>query len=145
MKNIAIVTITAFILFSGSVYADEWTTDFPKALKTAKKERKLILANFTGSDWCGWCIKLEGEVFSKAAFKKWAKSNVILVKIDSPRKKIAAKLKKQNDDLVKKYQVSGFPTILFIDSDGKVVGKSGYIKGGPSAWTQNADNIIKKL
>jgi thioredoxin-related protein len=143
--KIAMLITTVFLLLSGNIYADEWTTDFPKALKTAKKERKLILANFTGSDWCGWCIKLDNEVFSKAEFKKWAKENVILVKIDLPRKKISKKLKKQNDDLVKKYQVRGFPTILFIDSNGKAVGKSGYIKGGPKAWTKNADNILKKL
>jgi len=136
---------TLLLLFTGFVSAGEWETDFDKAQKKAAKEGKPMLVNFTGSDWCGWCVKLDGEVFSKKEFEAWAKKNVILVKLDFPRKSTqTAEEKKRNRELMKKYGVRGFPTILFIDAKGKVIGKSGYLKGGPSAWTKSADAILKK-
>lgn len=133
------------LFFAGSAVAGEWETDFKKAQEKAEKEGKALLVNFTGSDWCGWCIKLEGEVFSKKEFQSWAKDNVVLVKLDFPRrKKQSNDLKKQNNELMKKYGVRGFPTILFLDAKGNVIGKSGYMKGGPAAWTKSADSILKK-
>ena len=142
MKYTVLLICASLFFTIGTVNADEWMTDFSKAQEMAKKEGKTMLVNFTGSDWCGWCIKLESEVFSKSAFKKWAKENVILVKLDFPRKKISDKLQKQNKALAAKYKVRGFPTILFIDGEGKVVGKSGYMKGGPKVWTRRAAEII---
>lgn len=133
-----------FLLLTGFVSAGEWETDFKKAQASAAKEGKPMLVNFTGSDWCHWCIKLEGEVFSKSEFQTWAASNVVLVKLDFPRKSKQSQAdKKQNSALAQKYSVRGFPTVLFIDAKGKVIGKSGYLKGGPSAWTKSAESIIK--
>jgi protein disulfide-isomerase len=144
MKLKMLFFAVSLLLFTGFASAEEWMTDFAKAQEMAEKEKKPMLVNFTGSDWCGWCIKLESEVFSKSEFTKWAKENVILVKLDFPKKKIDESLKKQNGELSKKYGIQGFPTVLFLDAKGEVLGKTGYVKGGPSSWTKNADGIIKK-
>lgn len=117
-----------------------WMTDYEAALAKAKKEKKLILADFTGSDWCGWCIKLKDEVFSKPEFVEWAADNVVLLELDFPRKtKLDEKLAKQNDKLAQEFNVEGYPTILFIDAKGKAVGRSGYLAGGPEAWIAAAE------
>ncbi|MDH3583130.1 MAG: thioredoxin family protein [Phycisphaerae bacterium] len=123
-----------------------WSEDYAAALATAKKTGRPVLVDFTGSDWCGWCIKLKGEVFTKADFQAWAKKNVVLLEIDFPqRKKQTDEVRKQNRDLQKKYGVRGFPTILFLDAEGKVVGKSGYMPGGPAPWIKHAQAIVDKV
>lgn len=117
-----------------------WLTDFEAAKATAKKEKKVILADFTGSDWCGWCIKLDDEVFSKPEFQEWADANVVLLKLDFPRKtKLSPELQKQNEELQKEFDITGFPTILFLDAKGKKVDRSGYMEGGPEAWIADAE------
>ena len=104
-----------------------------------------ILIDFTGSDWCGWCIKLDKEVFKKAKWKTWAKSNVILYIADFPRKnKAPASVQKENQRLQKKYGVRGFPTIIVIDADGKLLGRSGYKPAGPANYIKVIKAIIKK-
>ena len=121
----------------------EWMTDFKAALAKAKKEKKVVLADFTGSDWCGWCIKLKDEVFSKPEFKTWAAEHVVLLELDYPKKTPQAEeLKKQNAELAKEYQISGYPTILFLDAKGKKVGQSGYVEGGPAAWIAAAEKEL---
>lgn len=126
---------------------DSWMTSYADALKVAAKEKKVVLMDFTGSDWCGWCIKLKEEVFSKPEFAEWAKKNVVLLEVDFPRnKKLPDDLKKQNDELLQKNRsnVPGYPTILFFDAKGKVVGKTGYVEGGPAAWIKEAEKAIGK-
>ena len=118
-------------------------TDFAAASAKAKTENKPMLVDFTGSDWCGWCIKLDKEVFEKASFKKYAAENLILVSLDFPKKKkISDKLKAQNEALSKKYGVRGFPTILLLKADGSVIGKTGYQKGGPDAYVEHLKGIL---
>jgi len=124
--------------------AGTWLTDWEKAKKLSKATGRPILADFTGSDWCGWCIKLKKEVFSHDEFKTWAAKNVILLELDFPRKTaLPEALKKQNDGLRTKYQVGGYPTILFLDANEKVLAKSGYLKGGPAAWIKDAEGKLK--
>jgi len=122
-----------------------WVESWDKAVAAAKKDKKLILADFTGSDWCGWCIKLHKEVFDLKDFKDWAAKNVVLLELDFPHKKAQTdELKAQNKKLLDKYGVEGFPTILVLDADGKKVGELGYMEGGPAVWTKAAQEILDK-
>ncbi|MFQ5845116.1 MAG: thioredoxin family protein, partial [Planctomycetota bacterium] len=120
-----------------------WLTDFDRARALAKKTGRPILADFSGSDWCGWCIRLKREVFDTPAFKKWAAQDVVLLEVDFPRTKAQPEsVRLQNRELMRKYGVRAFPTVLFLDHAGKVLGRSGYRDGGPSAWIEHARKII---
>jgi protein disulfide-isomerase len=120
-----------------------WGDHYDKAIERAKKEKKLILADFTGSDWCGWCIKLKKEVFDTPEFKQWAGKNVVLLELDYPRAKAQSdEIKAQNAKLQEKFSIEGYPTILFIDGEGNKVGQMGYMPGGPAAWTAEAQKIV---
>ncbi len=134
------------LLFSGSALAgDGWLTSHAAAVKKSKKTGKPILADFTGSDWCGYCIRLHREVFGTAAFKSWAAKNVILLELDFPRgKPQSAALRSQNAQLARKYQIQGYPTILFLDASGNVLGESGYMSGGPQPWIKHASDVLKR-
>jgi thioredoxin-related protein len=134
MKKLAMFIFA--LCLATSVFASAgWMTDMDKAMKLSAETGKPILADFSGSDWCGWCIKLDKEVFSKKIFKDFAKDNLILVMLDFPRSKpMSAKLKKQNSALASKYGVRGYPTVLLLDNKGKVIVKTGYRRGGPQAY-----------
>jgi thioredoxin-related protein len=127
--------LVAFALSKVCAAEAEWLTDLPKALAKAKAENKKVLLDFTGSDWCGWCIKFNKEVLSKPEFIEYAAKNLVLVEVDSPKKQLPANLKKANESLKSKYNVNGFPTFVVLNSQGKEVGRQeGYAKGGPSAF-----------
>ncbi len=122
----------------------EWLTNYDEAIAKAKKEKKVVIADFTGSDWCGWCIKLKDEVFSKPEFKEWAKDNAVLLELDFPRnKKLPEDLKKQNDKLQQQFKIEGFPTVVYLDGTGKELGRGGYVAGGPEAWIAAAEKEAK--
>src|SRR5690606_6961120 len=140
LTKLLAASFAASLLIPAAAQESSWLTDFEAAKAAAKKDQKLILADFTGSDWCGWCIKLKEEVFSQPEFQKWADKNVILLELDFPRKtELPADLKEQNNELKKRFGIRGFPTILFLDAEGNQVGKSGYIKGGPKPWIAAAE------
>jgi len=121
-----------------------WVTDFEAAKASAKAQSKYMLVDFTGSDWCGWCIKLKKEVFSQDHFKTEAPKNFILVELDFPRsKKLEPKLTQQNKKLASKYGISGYPTILLMDAEGKVFAKSGYRRGGPEKYIEYLNTLVK--
>jgi thioredoxin-related protein len=115
-----------------------WTDDYDKAIEKAKAEKKNVLLDFTGSDWCGFCMKLDKEVFDTPKFKEWAKKNVVLVQVDFPHKKLSQKLVKQNADLKSKYPAGGYPTVVIINPEGNVLTKQvGYAPGtGPDAYLE---------
>lgn len=116
-----------------------WHINLEEAVEIAKAENKNILVNFTGSDWCIWCKKLTAEVFSKEKFSEYANENLVLVKLDFPRKKTLPESEQQyNYRLLTKYGVRGFPTILLLDSEGKLVQQTGYVQGG-------VENYIKHI
>ena len=123
-----------------------WTADFEAAKKLAAEEKKDLLVDFTGSDWCGWCIKLNKEVFSHEPFKKGVADKFILVEIDFPRdkSKLSEETQKQNAELQAKYGVRGFPTILLMDSSGVPFAKTGYQAGGPEAYVAHLDELRTK-
>jgi thioredoxin-related protein len=124
--------------------ADGWKTDFQKAAKEAKESGKYMLLDFSGSDWCGWCIRLDQEVFSKKEFKEYAEENLVRVLLDFPRRKPQGKeLKQQNRALMKKYGVRGFPTIIVLSPTGQLVGRTGYRAGGPEKYVEHLKGIIE--
>ncbi|MCA9791540.1 MAG: thioredoxin family protein [Candidatus Eremiobacteraeota bacterium] len=126
------------------VHSEGWLTSYEEAVQKSKETGKPILMDFTGSNWCGWCIKLRKEVFDTPEFAKWADENVVLLELDFPQGvEQAPDIKEQNHQLMEKYQVEGFPTILFVTSEGKVLGRYGYDTGGPSSWTSKAGEMIK--
>ena len=119
-----------------------WSEDFAKASAQAKSEKKMTLIDFTGSDWCGWCIKLDKEIFATPEFEEYAKKNLVLVEVDFPRsKEQSAELKEQNAKLKKEYPVKGFPTIIVLDAEGKKIGQLGYMKGGPAAFIAELEKL----
>jgi protein disulfide-isomerase len=157
MKTIAFLSI---ILFTGlTAFAQKtakedlvWHTDLNKAIELANKEKKPLMLFFTGSDWCGWCVKLQKEVFTQNEFKKWAQDNVVLVEVDFPRANIQTEeVKAQNRNLQQQFGVRGYPTCWFVKADklkdGKVnftqLGSKGYEAGGPMNWVNSATTIIK--
>lgn len=133
-------------------HAKGWLVDINEAYEVSKKTGKPILANFTGTDWCGWCIKLKREVFDTPAFKAWAEKNVVLIELDFPRRfQLPENIKQQNYNLAKAFNVTGYPTIwvfnLGKDEKGQfnidALGKTGYVKG-TAAFTSGVDAMIAK-
>ena len=124
---------------SNSVTLTLWHESFEAALQASAETGKPILADFTGSDWCTWCIKLKEDVFETPEFKEWARENVILLELDYPKRSMqSAAIKKQNSELRKRYRISSYPTVLLLDSRGEVLGKLGYDKS-PTAWISSAN------
>jgi protein disulfide-isomerase len=144
MKKLLLTAVAALSLGALTAQAADWQTDLPKAQAQAKAENKTVLLNFTGSDWCGWCIKLHKEVFSQPEFIEYAKKNLVLVEVDFPtKKKLSDAQKKANDALAKQYGIRGYPTIILLNGEGKKVGETGYVKGGPKAFIADVQKRIK--
>ena len=116
----------------------EWFTDVPAALAKAKAENKNVLLDFTGSDWCGWCIKLKSNVFDQPNFVAFAKANLIMVELDYPHAKPqSAALKAANAALAKKYAVDGYPTVILLSGAGNQIDKTvGYLTAGLPAYLE---------
>lgn len=152
MKKIFIALLLVAGSFAAEAQEQVWNTDVNKAIAISAKTKKPLLLFFTGSDWCGWCMRLQKEVFNTPEFTKWAKENVVLVELDFPRKTPQTpEVVKQNQELQQTFAVQGYPTVWFVNAankDGKVnfeqLGKSGYVAGGPSVWIDGANQIIKK-
>lgn len=120
MKKIILFLSVVFLFTACAVTKEkkvetlEWHTNFDKARELSTKTGKPIFAFFTGSDWCGWCIRLQKNVFAKEAFIQWAKKEVVLLELDFPkRKELPEALQKQNQELASIFQVRGFPTVWF--------------------------------
>lgn len=144
--NRSVSTALAVIIMSAvgiSANAADWETDFEKASADASKSGKYMLLDFSGSDWCGWCIKLDKEVFNTAEFKEFAEKNLVCVMIDFPNKKKQDDvLKAQNTALAKKYDVQGYPTVIVLTPDGAVVERTGYRKGGAGEYVKFLQTMI---
>lgn len=132
----------------GAAFAggEGWTSDFAAAKKQAAESKKDLLIDFTGSDWCGWCIKLVDEVFKHDAFKAGVKDTFVLVEIDSPKDKsiISEATHQQNKELGAKYAVKGYPTILLCDAKGRPYAQTGYEEGGPVSYVAHLNELRKK-
>lgn len=129
-----------------------WHTDINKAVELSRKEQKPMFLFFTGSDWCGWCIRLQSEVFKKPEFVQWAKEKVILVELDFPRRTAQSDvLRQQNMQMQQIFQVRGYPSVYFVKPtsvDGKTnfeqLGQTGYVAGGPEKWLAGANEMIAR-
>ncbi len=122
-----------------------WLTSLDAAKAEAAKRKVPILADFSGSDWCGWCIKLEEEVLSKPAFKTYAAKNLVLLLVDFPRhKSLSEKIKRQNSTLAEKYEVRGFPTVLLLDAEGKELVRTGYQPGGAERYVDYLQSALER-
>ena len=146
-KKIVLLSLSlVFLLTSSMALAAEslWQTDFAAAKAKAEKEHKLLLIDFTGSDWCGWCKKLKKEVFSQKLFQEQAPKDFILVELDFPQKtKLAEKLTAQNQALAKSYGISGYPSIILADAKGAELARTGYKAGGPQAYLDHLQGFVK--
>lgn len=146
-----IIFILLFVKFSCFSQDLTWHTDFNKAIEISIKEKKPLFMFFTGSDWCGWCIRLQNEVFKKSEFVQWAKKNVVLVELDFPKRtSLSPELMKQNLELQNLFGVRGYPTVWLSKPEKKndnsinlqQLGKTGYVAGGPEKWLPVANEII---
>ena len=147
MKRI-ITTLFAGLLFLqlSTANAAEWLTDLPKAQAKAKAEKKLVLLDFTGSDWCPACKMLERDVFSKKDFLNYAKTNLVLVLVDFPADKPQSQAQKDaNSALAKQNQIEGYPTIIVMNAEQKVLWKQlGYGGDGVKAFIAELEKAKKK-
>lgn len=144
LKFTVLLAIAAMFVSSVAL-ASEWLTDFEQAKQQAADKGVPILADFSGSDWCIWCKRLDSEVFSKDNFKKFADENLVLFLADFPQsKQLPPALEKQNRMLMQQYSIRGFPTVLLLDADGNVLATTGYQKGGASNYIEHLKDLLAK-
>ena len=146
IPRLFLVAAAVSLVFAAFARAEsDWLHDWNKAQEEAKANHKLLFLNFTGSDWCGWCIKLDKDVFSQPKFKDYAHDNLVLVELDFPRRKSQpTEERKQNMELAQQYDVLGFPTIVVLNSNGQKVWKfDGYFPGGPEAFIEQLQKLPK--
>src|SRR2546423_2308578 len=127
------IVLGAILFAFSSIHAEDWTTDYSAALAAASQRDRAVFLFFTGSDWCGYCQALDREVLSTPEFAAFAEQNLILVKIDFPRRTtLPADQAAQNQSLAKKFGIQGFPTVFIVNHQGQVAGRLGYSPGGPA-------------
>lgn len=146
MKFPPLLSIVSFflasILSSGAV--PTWSTDLAKAQAQARAEGKAVLINFTGSDWCGWCMKLRKDVFLKPDFAAYAQTNLVLVEIDFPKRKtLPPEVQKANQRLEQQFQVQGFPTLVLLDRNGTRLSNVNYANGGTRTFLAEVEKILR--
>ncbi|MEO6788770.1 MAG: thioredoxin family protein [Chthoniobacteraceae bacterium] len=143
LRSLVIATAAWSLTASTFAAGDLWVSNFGKAKETAAKEGKDLLIDFTGSDWCGWCIKLRKEVFDLDAFKNAAPKNFVLVEIDFPqdKSKLTKETQEQNAKLQTQFGIQGFPTILLADAQGRPYAQTGYQPGGPEKYLLHLDEL----
>jgi thioredoxin-related protein len=127
----------------------KWHTDFAAAMAQAQKENKRVLIDFTGSDWCHWCIRMEKETLSTRPFKEYADAHLILFKADFPNSRALPEAERQqNEALTQRYRVEGFPCFVVIDPQGRELDRrAGYVRGGPQnfiAFLKVSENFAQK-
>ena len=147
VKNLIVPLAVALTLSAAScARADQaWTSDYQKAQQEAKASHKLVLLDFTGSDWCGFCFQLDRAILSKPQFKDYASKNLVLVEVDFPRRKAQSiETKKQNQQLAQRYQIEGFPTLVVLNGEGQTVWRyDGMYTGDVAAFLAELDKVRK--
>lgn len=121
----------------------KWNVKLESAIAIAKKENKPIMVDFTGSDWCVWCKRLNNEVFSQKEFIDYANKNLVLVKFDFPQNiKQSQETVYYNRQMAQKFGIQGFPTIILLDSNGKVINYTGYQQGGAESYVKHIKSLL---
>ncbi|MCC7013807.1 MAG: thioredoxin family protein [Planctomycetes bacterium] len=147
LRAAALSVVGAIALATPALAGEGWIADYDEAVKLAKAEKKDLFVDFTGSDWCIWCKRLDSEVFSTPEFLDEAKKHFVLVALDFPNSEEAkAKVPnpKRNQELSELHGIQGFPTVLLMTADGDVFGQTGYIKGGPKPFLENLGELRTK-
>lgn len=147
MKKIAFVFVL-FCFATSISSAQKWSANFNEALKEAASQNKPLLLVFSGSDWCGPCIKLDKNIWQSEEFKKFSNENYILYRADFPKKKanqLPEEIKKQNNELAEKYNQDGnYPLVVLLDGKGKVLGMTGYLNIDASAYIEKLKALDKR-
>ncbi len=140
-----LAAVIGFAITTSAQTKPGWLTDYKKAQQEAKANNKLVLLDFTGSDWCGCCIQLDREVYSQPQFKDYASKTLVLLEVDFPRQKVQSpETRKQNQELAQQYQVEGFPTIVVLNGDGRKLWQyDGYFADGPAAFIAQLEKLRK--
>ena len=137
-----LLTVLTVCIFAKDLH---WNLDYNRALEISRKTGKPVFAFFTGSDWCGWCIKLDQEILSRKEMERYLNQNFILFKADFPRRNPPPKhIMAFNQKLMEKYGVRGYPTIIILDGRGKKLGQTGYMRGGSAAMIRTLDKYVRK-
>ena len=154
MKQFLVFIIIALAQTNNAQTVDlNWHTDLSKAVSISINQKRPIMLFFTGSDWCGWCMRLKKEVFNHEKFKIWSDEKIILVELDFPRrKKLESNILNQNRELARIFGVSGYPTCWLVKpqilENSKVnflkLGKLGYVAGGTDKWISVAEKFLIK-
>lgn len=121
-----------------------WLADFDAAARVAAAANKDLLVDFTGSDWCIWCKRLDAEVFRHESFLREVQRSYVLVALDFPNGEDARKLvpnPERNQELAERFEIQGFPTVLLMTPEGEVYGSTGYQPGGPERYVEHVATL----
>jgi len=137
-----ILTLASLLVLGTFAPAAEWLTDYTQALQQAREQKKPVLIDFTGSDWCTWCMRLDQEVFATAEFKSYAAANLVLLKVDFPKRNpLPPAQNARNEKLAAQFGVRGFPTVVVLQPTGSKAGELGYQPGGPSRFISSVEKL----
>lgn len=159
LRKIIPITIALLLMLSCSPQQSEeasevsdnsvqlsWLTNLEAAMEIARQDDKTIFVNFTGSDWCGWCFKLDDEVFSQSQFIQFSQDNLVMLEIDFPRDiPQSDEVKIYNRKLLESFNIPGFPTILLLNEDGIEINRTGYQPGGADKYIAHISGLIGKI
>jgi protein disulfide-isomerase len=139
---VSLLFLSLFPALNAAAAAEPWLTDLGTAQAKAQAENKAVLIHFSGSDWCGWCMKLRKEVFAKADFNAYASTNLVLLNVDFPKHKpVAPSLQSTNQRLAGQFQVQGFPTLVLLDGQGRRLGNVNYSQGGAKPFLAEVERL----
>ena len=147
--RLLLIAVIACPVFSSGLFSAEqktpWETDYAAAAQRAEKENKILLLNFTGSDWCRPCKQLAVEIFETPEMAAYGRTRIVMVYVDFPRREeLPPALKTQNDKLAEQFGVDSYPTVWVVAHDGTRLGSLGYMEGGPKTFIRAIERLAAK-
>lgn len=148
LARLTILMLISCILVICPLFAEEkeelWLTNLETGLELSAEQNKPVLLYFTGSDWCGWCIKLTEEVLDTDQFINYAEENLVLVRLDFPRSiQQDEATVRYNRNIMERFNVRGFPTLFLLNSDESVIAQTGYRQGGAEKYIEHLENLMR--